>query len=469
MSNAEDFDDDRDQRDSALARFAAAGEDRGDGPRDLMIPAQAFTGVDRAMGAIKVAVYRDEERVLAKLKALAAAAGEDWYYRYPVKNNKTGKQDWIEGPSIKLANDLARLYGNCDVDVRVVDLGDRWLMYARFQDFETGFSLTRPFVGRKTAARIGGGDDDRRLDISFQIAVSKAQRNVVVNALQTHASYAFDEAKRSLVDSIGKKLPTYRDRVVARLAESGIDLKRAERTRGRVAADWLATDVAALIANIKAVNDGMATWEDTFPPLDQPSNAEATEDAQIVEEKKPSPAAATTTKPTVADFAQGREKVVQSETAASGQPAARVDEKPATAAKVVQQTEAKPTEAKPSVSEKPAGESQAPSGPAAGGGGGQAAASSAPATKPAATSRSKVSDADLQHLIVYAKSLSGKMTSTALQRVGWPGGNWPDEGTATETAIRAIYSVHEQRVGDKLGAADADNRVKEILRGLPGG
>jgi hypothetical protein len=42
---------------------------------------------------------------------LAAAAGSDWFYRFPVKK-KDGGQDWIEGPSIKLANDIARIFGN---------------------------------------------------------------------------------------------------------------------------------------------------------------------------------------------------------------------------------------------------------------------------------------------------------------------------------------------------------------------
>src|SRR5215470_4372753 len=66
---------------------------------------------ERVIGAQPVAVYRDEGRIMGKLKVLAAAAGTDWFYRYPVrkkiKNEETGReewvQDWIEGPSIKLA------------------------------------------------------------------------------------------------------------------------------------------------------------------------------------------------------------------------------------------------------------------------------------------------------------------------------------------------------------------------------
>ena len=62
----------------------------------------------RVIGAQKIAVPRDEPKILQKIKVLAAAAGDDWYYRWPVKNKKTGKTEWVEGASIKLANEVSR-------------------------------------------------------------------------------------------------------------------------------------------------------------------------------------------------------------------------------------------------------------------------------------------------------------------------------------------------------------------------
>jgi hypothetical protein len=269
---------DRDERASALDRFARADEGRAS--REVTIPQQAFslTG-DQIVGAQKVAVYRDESHVLAKLKSLAAAAGTEWFYRYPVQNKKESRTDWIEGPSVKLANDLARVYGNCSVDVRVMDLGNEWMFYARFVDYETGFSLTRPFQQRKNASKMGGADEGRRLDIALQIGASKAIRNVVVNALQTFSDFAFDEARGALVDKIGQKMEHYRGRVGERLKEMQIDPKRVELIRGRKLADWLAPDIARTIAEIQAVQDGMASADETWPvpsapePEAQPSKA----------------------------------------------------------------------------------------------------------------------------------------------------------------------------------------------------
>lgn len=250
-------------------RFKALDEFANKVPTDAGIsyqPPAVVAGLPAVFGAQAVAVHRDEAKVLQKLKVLASAAGDDWYYRFPVKDTKTGTTQWIEGPSIKLANDLARLYGNCEVDCRAQDMGTAILFHARFVDLETGFALTRPFQQRKGASKLGGSDAGRRDDITFQIGASKAIRNVVVNALQTFADFAFAEAKEALVDKIGRDIVKWRDRTIERMGAQ-IDIKRVEAVVGRPSKDWIAPDIARIIAMGKAVADGMATWEETFPVL----------------------------------------------------------------------------------------------------------------------------------------------------------------------------------------------------------
>jgi hypothetical protein len=216
-------------------------------------------------GAQQLAIHRDERRVLARIRELASAAGEDWYYRFPVKNKRKGTTDYVEGPTIKLANDIARIYGNCEVDCRATDLGTVVLYHARFIDLETGFALTRPFQQRKGVAKMGD-DAGRNEDAGFQIGASKAIRNVVCNALQTYADFAFAEAKSALVDKIGKNLTGWRERAVERISAL-TSLDRVEAVVGRPAKEWLAPDVARVIAMGKAINEGMASVDETFPPL----------------------------------------------------------------------------------------------------------------------------------------------------------------------------------------------------------
>ena len=234
-----------DERSSLLAAFARSPEKKGDTALVTMAPASP---IERVVGAQKVAVYRDEQRVLEKIRVLASAAGSDWYYRFPVRK-KEGGADYIEGPTIKLANDIARLYGNCDIDVRVTDLGDSWLIYAKFFDIESGFTMTRPFQQRK-GQRGMRGEGDRMLDINLQIGASKAIRNVIVNSLQSIADFALEEARNGLVDKVGKNLEAYRKRTSERLKEMQIELQRVEHIVGRPASKWTAWDIAKVIAMI---------------------------------------------------------------------------------------------------------------------------------------------------------------------------------------------------------------------------
>lgn len=250
------------ERPSALDDFVRMG---GESAQVPMVVASA-PSLDLVHGAQLVAVYRDEERVLQRLRVLAAGMGDQYFYRFPVKNKRTGKIEYIEGPSVKLANDLCRVYGNCEVDCRAQDYGDSWLFHARFIDLETGYSLTRPFQARKSSGKIGGADDDRRLDIAFQIGASKAIRNVVINALQSFADFTFDEARQSLVDKIGKDVEGWRKRTAERIAKL-VSLERVEAAIGRKSGEWLVPDIARIIAMGKAISDGMASVDETFPPL----------------------------------------------------------------------------------------------------------------------------------------------------------------------------------------------------------
>ena len=317
--------------------------------REVMLPPSVMalpSAGDRVFGAQRVAIYRDTSRVLAEIKALAAAAGEAWYYRYPAKN-KDGGTDWIEGPSIKLANDVARIYGNCDIDIRMHDLGDSWLFYARFTDYETGYALTRPFQQRKGQSSMKVKDAGRALDIAFQIGASKAIRNVTVNALQTYADFGFEEARNSLVEKIGKDLAGWRDRVIEKLGNVPVPVGNVERVIGRAAKDWLAADVARIIAMMKAINDGMATIDETFPApdkqvagteqttqQDQPASQTVAKEAGT--DAKATPAAAET-KGAASSTTSAEPQHTAAETkpaAASEQAAAGTAQKPAEAPKV---------------------------------------------------------------------------------------------------------------------------------------
>ncbi len=214
--------------------------------------------------AQKVEQPRDEGRVLAKIKTLAAMAGDFYYYEWNTKN-RDGTKGTVTGGTIKLANDLARTYGNCinTIDCRKVD--NHLLFKARFTDLETGYSLERMFQQRMVQNIGKNMDADRAADIVFQIGQSKAIRNVTLNALQTFADFAVEEARASLIEKIGKNVQHYQEAARNALEDLGIDLANVERVLARTIDQWRAKDLARVRANLNSIRDGMATKEDLFP------------------------------------------------------------------------------------------------------------------------------------------------------------------------------------------------------------
>jgi hypothetical protein len=218
-----------------------------------------------------VRVARNDAKILQKIDVWAAIAGERWYYRYPVRNRRTGRIDYIEGPSVKATNAVARLFGNCTVESRTVALDARRdICYSRFGDLETGFSITKGQLVPRSAT-LGGEDEERRQQIAHNVGQSKSQRNVIDAALGDFAQRAFISAKNSIIEKIGRNIEKARSRIVDLLNELGKEkgvtgiVGRVEYVKGRTVAEWLAPDIAGIHGELEFINDGMASIDETWP------------------------------------------------------------------------------------------------------------------------------------------------------------------------------------------------------------
>jgi hypothetical protein len=214
---------------------------------------------------------RDEAKILQKIDVWAGISGSRWYYRFPVKERRTGKVNWVEGPSVKCTNAIGRLYGNCAVESRTVRLDDRRdVCYSRFCDWETGFSITKGQIVPRTAT-LGGDDEERRQQIAHNIGQSKSQRNVTEAAIGDFTQRAFESAKASIVDRIGKNIEKARERIVALLNELATEhrivniVARVEYAKGRKVAEWLAPDIAGIHGEANSIADGFASIDETWP------------------------------------------------------------------------------------------------------------------------------------------------------------------------------------------------------------
>jgi hypothetical protein len=241
-------------------------QERSGGPLGPQVVMNERTVFGDIITAQPIKVPRNMANVLREIDITAGAAGDNWYYRFPVKK-KGGGIDYIEGPTIDAADAVARIYGNCQVQtVLASETPTQWVFASRFVDLQTGYSLIRPFLQPKRST-LGGDDEERRLQQAWGIGTSKCQRNVVDHALRDFMERAFKTARANLVERIGKHLLTSRARIIERIKAIGGDelLARVVQVYQRKPEEWLAPDIARLHAEAKAVEDGMALPDEVWP------------------------------------------------------------------------------------------------------------------------------------------------------------------------------------------------------------
>lgn len=201
--------------------------------------------------------------VVGKLREMAMVGSERFYYRWEVKNNDGTKKP-VEGLSIKGANSLAMIYGNCSIDVDGRETETHYYIKATFIDLETGANMTREFRQRKTMNLGKRMDKDRAEDIAFQIGQSKAIRNVITNALDPFAAEMLEFAQKGVLARINANPEKALAWIIETAGSHNVSLQRLELYVARPKAEWVAAHLAKLYGALNALEDGMDTANNIF-------------------------------------------------------------------------------------------------------------------------------------------------------------------------------------------------------------
>ena len=249
--------------------------------------------VGHLMTAQKVVVPRNIAKIMQNLKVLCAAAGRNYVYSWPVKDRQNNRTSTVSGGTIKLANDLARTYGNCYLGIEeVVDTGTHWQFKAVFTDLETGFTLSRPFQQSKDK-NVGKGmrDQSRAEDLIYQIGASKALRNVVLNALSTFADFMVEESQHSLLDWVNANEEKANQFINGVMDSHSIDIKRIEALIGRERKKWTMKNLVTVMMELRGIKEGMTSPDDSFPSLKNAGQVMAEKQAEQKDVKADKPKA----------------------------------------------------------------------------------------------------------------------------------------------------------------------------------
>lgn len=210
--------------------------------------------------AMSVQKPRDLDKIVKAIAREAEYAGDSFYYGWGAGGSR------IEGPSIGLANSLAREWKNCAVTTALEETDEAFYITARFIDLENGSQMERIFRQRKNAVQ-GKYDADRKLDMALQIGLSKAIRNVVVNAVPRWlVDQAIEQAKAAVLKGIDPtKLGEWKTIIVNEFSAFKVTESMLVNKTKKPLAEWTTRDIASLKGDLKALKNGEINVAELFP------------------------------------------------------------------------------------------------------------------------------------------------------------------------------------------------------------
>jgi hypothetical protein len=238
-------------------------------------PASQSTLVEqsRAVAEVQAAIFvaqqfpRDLDRAEAEMRTSCGRLSLANRAFYAVPNRGTG-------PSVHLARELARIWGNLDYGVRELsrdDTGGTSEIQAFAWDQQTNVRSTRTFI--VPHERMKGGGRQKLTDLtdiylSNQNVGARAVRECIFTVLPTgFTEEAQDLCRKTLEHGEGKPLGERAQGAVNAFAENwGIGQDQLEQKIGRALAKWTPQDVATLQVLFQSIRAGEIRADEEFPP-----------------------------------------------------------------------------------------------------------------------------------------------------------------------------------------------------------
>lgn len=223
-------------------------------------------------------VPRNEDDAYARMKAACSRyrLAEKAFYKLP----RSG--DTVEGPSVHLARELARIWGNIDYGVQELRQDDEYgqsEIQAFAWDLQTNARSAQTFI---VPHKKDVGRSTRKLEKMQEIYENNANvgarrlREAIFNVLpHDFISEAQDICKATLAKGDGVPLP---DRIATAVAafekDFGVTLAQLETKLGRSKDRWDEQDVAGLSVTYKSLKAREVTKEQEFPAAEKKVTAD---------------------------------------------------------------------------------------------------------------------------------------------------------------------------------------------------
>jgi len=237
-------------------------------------PVTQTTAVEQARAVAEVAAAvqvaqqnpRDMNRAWAEMQAACGRLGLAARAFYAVKNRGSG-------PSVHLARELARIWGNMDYGVHELHRDDERGMSeirAYAWDQQTNVRSSRTF--QVPHAKMAGGarkplTDLQDVYLNNQNIGARAVRESILAALPADfVEEAKDRCRKTIEHGDGKPLVDRIADMVQAFAGIGVKVPQIEDRLGRKRGQWTAADLADLGVVFQSIRRGELSVDEEFPP-----------------------------------------------------------------------------------------------------------------------------------------------------------------------------------------------------------
>lgn len=241
-------------------------------PRPTSVSQATAVEQSRAVAEVQAAVIvaqshpRDLTRAFAEMRDACGRLALAQRAFYTVSNRG-------HGPSVHLARELARIWGNVDYGVRELrrdDAAGESEVQAFAWDQESNVRTTRSFINPHARMKKVAGKQTREqlvdlgdIYLSNQNVGARAVRECIFASLPlAFTEEAQDICRRTLEDGEGKPLEQRIAEAIAAFSEFGVKLPQLEAKVGKKRSAWTAATVAELIIAYTSIRrDGLSVSE----------------------------------------------------------------------------------------------------------------------------------------------------------------------------------------------------------------
>jgi len=230
---------------------------------------EASRAIAQVQMAVTIAqqVPRDEERAIAKMRRSCTRMelAQRAFYSLP-RNNKA-----VTGPTVQLARELARCWGNIDYGVAEMVRDDdhgQSEMQAFAWDMEDNARNAETFIvpHKRAGARSPLLTDVATIAENNASVSARRERKVIYSVLPAwFTTMAQDICRETLRVGNGQELAARVQEAVDIFARGGVTAEQLEKRVEKPRADWTADDIAELEILFTSLKNKEITKEEAFP------------------------------------------------------------------------------------------------------------------------------------------------------------------------------------------------------------